>query len=117
MIPESGYNWMSAIRRPDTSVLQIVSTRPPGRFSWLRALFLISFLSLIPVSHTQAAGAQKAIEALENCSQQELKKGCVKILKRKPAGNSMQAIKAQVRGGRIIWYEYNQKTGSVRRTN
>ena len=26
-------------------------------------------------------------------------------------------VKAQVRGGRIIWYEYNSKTGRVRRTN
>jgi hypothetical protein len=83
----------------------------------LRALFFISSLSLIPLGHAQAAGAQQAIEALENCEQKDRQKGCVKILKRKPAGKDKQAIKAQVRGGRIIWYEYNVKTGSVRRTN
>lgn len=109
---------MLAIRRPDTPVLHVVRQRPSGRCSWLRALLFVPFLSLIPFSCAQAApGAQKAIEALENCSQQDRKSGCVKILKRKPAGEDKQAIKAQVRGGRIIWYEYNVRTGSVRRTN
>ena len=108
---------MSAIRRPDKPVLQIVNKRPPGPCSLLRALLLISLLSFIPFAHAQASSAQQAIEALENCDQKDRQKGCVKILKRKPAGKDKQAIKAQVRGGRIIWYEYNVKTGSVRRTN
>lgn len=108
---------MSAIRLPDTRVLQIVNKRSSGHCSWLRALLLISFLSFIPFAHAQASSAQKAIEALENCDQKDRQKNCVKILKRKPAGKDKQAIKAQVRGGRIIWYEYNVKTGSVRRTN
>jgi len=108
---------MSVIRRPDTSDLQAIGKRLSVRWGWLRALFLISVLSLASFSHAQAAGAQQAIEALENCGQQDRHKGCVKILKRKPAVKDKQAIKAQVRGGRIIWYEYNVKTGSVRRTN
>ena len=109
---------MSAIRPPETAALQRVNKRPPGHCGWLRALLCVSILSSIPFACVQAApGAQKAIETLENCSQQDRKKGCVKILKRKPAGDDRQAIKAQVRGGRIIWYEYNVKTGSVRRTN
>jgi len=107
---------MSAIRRPDTPVLQIVNKRPYRHCSWLRALLLVPFLSLIPFAYAQS-DAQKAIEALENCSRQDRQNACVKILKRKPAGEDKQAIKAQVRGGRIIWYEYNVKTGSVRRTN
>ncbi len=108
---------MSAIRRPDTPVLQRVNRRPPGSCCWLRALLIIPFLSLIPLAHAQAPNAQRAIEALEQCGQKDGKNACIKILKRKPAGEGKQAIKAQVRGGRIIWYEYNVKTGSVRRTN
>tara|TARA_R110001599_G_scaffold325504_1_gene537710 strand:- start:80492 stop:80821 length:330 start_codon:yes stop_codon:yes gene_type:complete len=109
---------MLTIRRPDTPVLHGLSKCPSGRYSWLRALLFVPLLSLIPFACAQAApGAQKAIEALENCSQQDRKSGCVKILKRKPSGEDRQAIKAQVRGGRIIWYEYNVRTGSVRRTN
>jgi hypothetical protein len=108
---------MSAIRRPDTAVLQVVSKRPSGLFRWLRALLLVPFLCLVPPVHAQGPGPQKAIEALENCSQKDRQSACVKILKRKKAGKDKQAIKAQLRGGRIIWYEYNVKTGSVRRTN
>ncbi len=65
----------------------------------------------------QAAKAQRAIEALEGCSAEERKQGCIHILTRRSAGDNKQAIKAQVRGGRIIWYEYDGKTGRVRRTN
>lgn len=109
---------MSATRLPETAASHYVNKRPSRHRGWLRALLLVPFLSLIPLASAQAApSAQKAIETLENCSQQDRKKGCVKILKRKPAGDDQQAIKAQVRGGRIIWYEYNVKTGSVRRTN
>jgi len=107
---------MSAIRRPDTPVLQSVNKRPYSHYARLRALLLVPFLSLATFAYAQS-DAQKAIEALENCSQQDRQNACVKILKRKPAGEDKQAIKAQVRGGRIIWYEYNVKTGSVRRTN
>jgi hypothetical protein len=106
-----------AIRRPDTPVLQIVNKRPPGCRFWLRALLLISFLTLIPHAYAQIPSAQRAIEALERCDQEDRQKACIRILKRKPAGEGKQAIKAQIRGGRIIWYEYNLKTGNVRRTN
>lgn len=107
---------MSAIRRPDTPVLHSVNKRPYSHYARLRALLLVTFFSLAPFAYAQS-DAQKAIEALENCSQQDRQNACVKILKRKPAGEDKQAIKVQLRGGRIIWYEYNVKTGSVRRTN
>jgi hypothetical protein len=65
----------------------------------------------------QGAGPQRAIEALEGCSAKERKQGCINILTRRSLDENKQAIKAQVRGGRIIWYEFNSKTGRVRRTN
>jgi hypothetical protein len=74
-------------------------------------------LGLAPSLQAQASGAQRAIEELERCNKEERKSGCINILKREPAGEDKQAIKAQVRGGRIIWYEYDKKTGAVRRTN
>jgi len=74
-------------------------------------------LSLVPSLHAQVGDAQRAIEKLERCDKEERKSGCINILKRQPAGDDIQAIKAQVRGGRIIWYEFNKKTGAVRRTN
>ena len=85
---------------------------------WLHAFLLL--LSLSAVAHTsqaQGAGAQRALEALEGCKPEERKKGCVNILTKRPLEGDKLAIKAQVRGGRIIWYEYNRKTGQVRRTN
>lgn len=108
---------MSAIRRPDTPVLHVANKRPSRCWRWLRALFLVFSLCFIPCAHAQPPGAQQAIEALENCGQKDRQQGCVKILKRKPAGDDKEAIKAQVRGGRIIWYEYDVKTGRARRTN
>ena len=74
-------------------------------------------LALVPVLQAQVTDAQRAIENLEGCSRDERKQGCIKILKRESRGDGRQAIKAQVRGGRIIWYDFDKKTGDVRRTN
>ncbi len=89
------------------------------RYNWrgLRVLSLALVLGAVPAMEANASGAQRAIESLEGCSAEERSSGCVKILKRKSLGGKRQAIKAQVRGGRIIWYEYDGATGSVRRTN
>ena len=85
-----------------------------------RILCLFSFL-LLGFSNTpglaQGAKPQRAIEALESCSAEERKQGCINILTRRALGDDKYAIKAQVRGGRIIWYEFNSKTGRVQRTN
>ena len=48
---------------------------------------------------------------------QQRKSGCIEILKVQRGKGDKQAVKAQVRGGRIIWYEYDRKSGRVRRTN
>ncbi len=68
-------------------------------------------------SEAQVTNPQRAIERLEGCSKKERQQRCINILARRPAANGKQSIKAQVRGGRIIWYEYDPKTGNVRRTN
>ena len=68
-------------------------------------------------ARAQGGGAKRAIENLEGCSQQERKSGCVAILKVERGKGDKQAVKAQVRGSRIIWYEYDRKSGKVRRTN
>jgi hypothetical protein len=78
---------------------------------------LILVLCAVPVAHANASKVQRAIESLEGCSAAERSQDCVKILKRKPLDGKRQAIKAQVRGGRIIWYEYDSATGKARRTN
>ena len=78
---------------------------------------MVLLLTLVPPLQAQVTNAQRAIEALEGCSQKERKSGCIKILKRRPEGKNALAVKAQVRGGRIIWYEYDRKSGAVRRTN
>ena len=78
---------------------------------------MMLLLTLVPSLQAQVVDAQRAIEKLERCDKQERESGCINILKRKSAGDGKQAIKAQVRGGRIIWYEYDKKTGTVRRTN
>ena len=92
--------------------------RPATRF-WhsLGTLALAFVLVLVPSFEARGASAQRAIENLERCSQQERASGCVKILKRESAGKGRQRVKAQVRGGRIIWYEFDQKTGRVKRAN
>ena len=64
-----------------------------------------------------AASPQQAIESLEGCTAQERKSGCVRILKREKLDGGKQRIKAEIRGGRIIWYVYNGNTGKARRTN
>ena len=108
---------MWTLRRPDAAVLKN-NTPGPSRY-WCRArlLLIVLLLTLIPSLQAQVGSAQRAIEALESCSKKERKSGCIKILKQRSAGENKQAVKAQVRGGRIIWYEYDKKTGSVRRTN
>jgi hypothetical protein len=74
-------------------------------------------IALVSTLEAQGNQALRAIEKLEGCSDLERKQGCVKILKKKPAGDNRQSIKAQVRGERIIWYEYDSDSGEVRRTN
>ena len=74
-------------------------------------------LAAVMPSSAQVGEAQRAIEKLEGCSKQERSQGCINILLSRPAGENRQAIKAQVRGGRIIWYEFDSKKGKVRRTN
>lgn len=115
----NGYNWMSVSRRPDRLLFKSLNRRPPGNRRRLRVSLLLSVLAcaLAVGVQAQVPDARRAIETLERCSQQERKSGCINILKRESAGDNKQAIKAQVRGGRIIWYEYNKKTGQVRRTN
>jgi hypothetical protein len=81
------------------------------------ALVIVACTWASPTAQAQAAGAQRAIEKLESCSAKERKSGCVRILKVEPGKGGKQAIKAQVRGRRIIWYEYDRKSGRVRRTN
>ena len=108
---------MSTLRRPDAVVPEQVI--PRARDHWRRVWVICAalLLGLAPSLQAQAGGAQRAIEALERCNKEEKKSGCINILKQQPAGEGKQAIKAQVRGGRIIWYEYDRKTGAVRRTN
>ena len=115
----NGYNWMSVSRRPDRPLLKRWNRRPPGNSRRLRVSLLLGLLAwaLAVGAQAQVPDARRAIEKLERCSQQERKSGCINILKRESAGDNKQAVKAQVRGGRIIWYEYNKKTGQVRRTN
>lgn len=89
----------------------------PVTWRWGQVLVLV--LAVLGVSSLQAQGnkAQRAIEKLEACSAQERKEDCIKILKNKSSGASKYAVKAQVRGGRIIWYEYDAKADKARRTN
>jgi hypothetical protein len=79
----------------------------------------LTALEVLGVSSLQAQGnkAQRAIERLEACSAQERKDGCIRILKNNSSGRNKHAVKAQVRGGRIIWYEYDSKADRARRTN
>lgn len=90
------------------------------RATFWRACRLTSLALLLVAgssSEAQASNPKRAIEKLEGCSKQERKQACINILDKRPAGKDKQAIKAQVRGGRIIWYEYDSKTGKARRTN
>ncbi|MEM8661117.1 MAG: hypothetical protein AAGF35_09550 [Pseudomonadota bacterium] len=105
---------MSAIGRPEGAATRPINTRRCSHRYWLHALLVIPLLLLSPVGHSQTQGPKAAIAQYENCQRDPQ---CVKILKRVSAGDNKQAIKAQIRGGRIIWYEYNTRTGKVRRTN
>ena len=89
------------------------------RFNWRHAQVLLITMALVavPAMEANASKAKRAIESLEGCSSEERSSGCVKILKSKSLGGKRQAIKAQVRGGRIIWYEYDGASGQVKRTN
>jgi hypothetical protein len=90
------------------------------RVTFWRACRVTSLALLLvagAASEAQESNPKRAIEKLEGCSKQERKQACINILDKRPAGNGKQAIKAQVRGGRIIWYEYDSKTGKARRTN
>lgn len=78
---------------------------------------MVLALVLVPSIEANGSGAQRAIENLEGCSKQERSSNCVKILKRESAGKGKQRVKAQIRGGRIIWYEFDQQSGQVRRAN
>ena len=108
---------MWTLRRPDLPALKDETTGPARYWPRVRTLAVLLLLTLVAPLQAQVTNAQRAIEALEGCSQKERKSGCIKILKRRPEGQTTQAVKAQVRGGRIIWYEYDRKTGAVRRTN
>ena len=90
-----------------------------GRAFWRRAaaVLLAVLLVTIPVFEAQASRAKRAIEDMERCSDEERRSGCVQILKQEKRGDNRVAIKAKIRGGRIIWYEYNSDSGRVRRTN
>ena len=89
----------------------------PDQWCRVRAVCAALLLALVPATQAQVANAQRAIEKLEGCSREERSSGCINILKRQSAGGGKQAIKAQVRGGRIIWYEYDPRSGKARRTN
>ena len=112
---------MLKFRRPEWPAIEIPNLLTNCRCSRLSALlYLILILALptlSPAVQAQAAGAQRAIEKLERCSKEERQRGCVNILKREYRGDNKRAIKAQIRRSHIIWYEYNSKTGKVRRTN
>jgi hypothetical protein len=87
----------------------------PRTIPFTRALLLV--LLLCVGQQAQALGPREAIEKLEGCSASERGDGCVKILKKKAATGDIQEVKAQIRGGRIIWYQYDRKTGRVKRLN
>ncbi|MEP5763174.1 MAG: hypothetical protein ABJ308_01205 [Halieaceae bacterium] len=113
---------MSMYPRPENSTLQAGRQKNGGKWAsfWRTARWTLVALPLVLgglTTQVQAANPQRAIERLEGCTAEERKQGCIRILARQAAGDNKQAIKAQVRGGRIIWYEYNSKTGKVRRTN
>ncbi len=103
-------------RRETDGALQRGVSRSAGRgWGFLAAVALT--ITLVSTLQAQGNQALRAIEKLEGCSDRERKAGCVKILKKKRSENGRQSIKAQVRGERIIWYEYDADTGNVRRTN
>ena len=109
---------MSNSNRSDQSTTQAGGGRSAHRWHPLGALLLALLLVTVPTIEAQVGKAQRAIEDLEGCSKQERSSGrCINILKRESAGKGKQRIKAQVRGGRIIWYEFDSKSGKARRAN
>jgi len=108
---------MWTLHRPDAAPGAVGRNRSLKCWRRVPTLIVVVFLGLVLPLAAQVTSVQAAIESLEGCSKKERGSGCVKILKRQPAGAGKQAIKAQVRGGRIIWYEYDKKSGKVRRTN
>ena len=92
-------------------------TRRPGVLGPGKLAAAVLAIALVSTLEAQGNQALRAIEKLEGCSDRERKQGCVKILKKKRTGDGRQSIKAQVRGERIIWYEYDSDSGEVRRTN
>lgn len=105
------------LRRPETGLLSGSFVRRAVTDTARFCLCLALGLTVILPINAQVGQAQRAIEKLEGCSKQERAQGCINILASRPAGENRQAIKAQVRGGRIIWYEFDSKKGTVRRTN
>ncbi len=107
--------------RPETRKLTDQANKISGkRTSFWRVCRLTSLGILLVAglpSEAQVSNPKRAIERLEGCSKEERKQACINILDKRQAGKGKQAVKAQVRGGRIIWYEYDKKTGKVRRTN
>jgi hypothetical protein len=107
--------------RPETRKLTDQAKTSAGKRAIFWRVCRLTSLTLLLmaglVGGAQASNPQRAIEKLEGCSKEERKQACINILDKRPAGKDKQAIKAQVRGGRIIWYEYDKKTGKVRRTN
>ena len=106
---------MSTSRLPDRIARLLKRGAPWGAALALPLLLVVVYMA--PMAEAQAAKAQRAIEKLENCSDKERKSGCVNVLKVERRDGDKQAIKAQVRGSRIIWYEDDRKSGRVRRTN
>jgi hypothetical protein len=80
-------------------------------------LMLLLALALAPSMGAQASPAKRAIEDLEGCSEKERREDCVRILKQEKRAGERLAVKAKIRGGRIIWYEYDRQSGRVRRLN
>jgi len=84
----------------------------------LAALFA-SWLVLAAVAGGAAAAPspQRAIERLERCSAEELRQACVRILRQERVDDHTVRIKAEIRGGRIIWYQFDLRSGAIRRVN
>ncbi|MEM9256356.1 MAG: hypothetical protein AAGA91_12985 [Pseudomonadota bacterium] len=109
-MPTEGINERSASSTP--------GGRAPRGLSRVAAVIGALGFTVLLSLNAQGNNAQRAIEQLENCSAQERSGGnCVRILKRESASNGRQRIKAQLRGGRIIWYVYDKQSGSARRAN
>jgi hypothetical protein len=109
---------MLRLNRPERIAGKRNDDNTSRTWSHLRVLAVALILAIVPSIEAQVASAQRAIEQLEDCSKKERKgDACINILKRESAGKGKEKIKAQVRGGRIIWYEFNKKSGTVRRSN